>query len=176
MATACRQAQTGMLKRSSRARRTAETKAALSTSSNSRAHVESNQWTAAAPPPFTLKEVRQAIPARCFERSALRSTLYLVADCAGVAALAALTISKPSHPLILLPYTVAQGTLFWSLFVVGHDCGHGSYSSSKRINNWVGHFTHSFLLVPFHPWRISHAKVCGSSFRFILARSIHTDA
>lgn len=46
--------------------------------------------------------------------------------------------------------------MFWALFVIGHDCGHGSFSKYKWLNNFVGHLTHSFILVPYHGWRISH--------------------
>jgi hypothetical protein len=40
-----------------------------------------------AKPPFTVGDLRRAIPAHCFERSVLRSSAYLVADLVAVAAL-----------------------------------------------------------------------------------------
>uniref|UniRef100_A0A0A9GBV4 Omega-3 fatty acid desaturase n=1 Tax=Arundo donax TaxID=35708 RepID=A0A0A9GBV4_ARUDO len=46
--------------------------------------------------------------------------------------------------------------MFWALFVLGHDCGHGSFSDSGLLNSVVGHLLHSFILVPYNGWRISH--------------------
>lgn len=40
-----------------------------------------------AKPPFTVGELRRAIPKHCFERSLLRSSAYLIADLVAVAAL-----------------------------------------------------------------------------------------
>jgi fatty acid desaturase len=48
--------------------------------------------------------------------------------------------------------------MFWALFVVGHDCGHQSFSSSQKLNNLIGNIVHSSILVPYHGWRISHRK------------------
>jgi omega-3 fatty acid desaturase (delta-15 desaturase) len=53
-------------------------------------------------------------------------------------------------------FWLMQGTMFWALFVVGHDCGHGSFSKQKWLNNLIGHLSHTPILVPYHGWRISH--------------------
>jgi omega-3 fatty acid desaturase (delta-15 desaturase) len=53
-------------------------------------------------------------------------------------------------------FWLMQGTMFWALFVVGHDCGHGSFSKKKWLNNLIGHLSHTPILVPYHGWRISH--------------------
>jgi hypothetical protein len=49
-------------------------------------------------------------------------------------------------------YWTAQGTMFWALFVLGHDCGHGSFSNNSNLNSVVGHILHSSILVPYHGW------------------------
>jgi len=48
------------------------------------------------------------------------------------------------------------GMCMFALFVVGHDCGHGTFSNSELVNNVIGHVAHGFLLVPFWPWQKSH--------------------
>lgn len=59
--------------------------------------------------------------------------------------------------LFLLPfYWYLQGTMMWALFVLGHDCGHGSFSSSTLANDVVGNLVHSLILVPYYPWKMSH--------------------
>ena len=44
-------------------------------------------------------------------------------------------------------YWFLQGTMMWALFVLGHDCGHGSFSKSRILNDIVGNFLHSIILV-----------------------------
>ena len=48
------------------------------------------------------------------------------------------------------------GTMFWAIFVLGHDCGHGSFSAYSWVNDIVGTILHSFILVPFYSWKLSH--------------------
>ncbi len=106
-------------------------------------------------PPFTLQDIRDAIPKECFERSALKSFAYLALDVGVVAGLAFAAYSI-NNPLLWPLYWFAQGTMFWALFVVGHDCGHQSFSSNKALNDFVGNIVHSSIMVPYHGWRISH--------------------
>ncbi len=45
-----------------------------------------------------------------------------------------------------------------SLQVIGHECGHGAFSSSNLINDAVGFVLHHLLLVPYFAWQYTHAK------------------
>ncbi|KAL0401218.1 UNVERIFIED_CONTAM: Omega-3 fatty acid desaturase, chloroplastic [Sesamum latifolium] len=88
-------------------------------------------------------------------RDPWRSMSYVVRDVVvvfGLAAVAAYFNNWALWPL----YWFAQGTMFWALFVLGHDCGHGSFSNDPKLNSVVGHLLHSSILVPYHGWRISH--------------------
>ncbi|EKM79425.1 hypothetical protein AGABI1DRAFT_113988 [Agaricus bisporus var. burnettii JB137-S8] len=127
-------------------------------------------------PDVSIKELLDAIPAHCFKRSALRSSTYIAWDfivigCIYKAACYVDTFIDPS--VIELPhpyaYRLARFALwslygFWTglfatgLWVIGHECGHQSFSESKFINNTVGWILHSGLGVPYHAWRITHGQ------------------
>ena len=73
-----------------------------------------------APPPFKLSDIRAAIPKHCWVKNPWRSMSYVVRDVAvvfGLAAIAAYFNNWVVWPL----YWFAQGTMFWALFVLGHD-------------------------------------------------------
>lgn len=105
--------------------------------------------------PFTLQDLKAAIPAECFEPNVVKSLYYFFRDVVIVAGLYALANYLDSWYFWPI-FWVMQGTMFWALFVIGHDCGHQSFSKQKWLNDLVGHITHTFILVPYHGWRISH--------------------
>ena len=107
----------------------------------------------------TLRELRASIPKECFEPDVSESLKYAAYDLAALAA--CFGIFSPivvDHPWLLPIYAPLTGTVMWMNFVVGHDCGHGSFSKSNLLNAVVGHVTHSPLLVPFWPWAYSHKQ------------------
>lgn len=74
----------------------------------------------AAAPPFRLADVRAAIPKHCWVKDPWKSMSYVVRDVIvvfGLAAVAAYFNNWVVWPL----YWFAQGTMFWALFVLGHD-------------------------------------------------------
>ncbi|KAJ2656426.1 hypothetical protein IWW48_005049 [Coemansia sp. RSA 1200] len=115
------------------------------------------------PPNFTVKELRDCIPKHCFERDTLRSFSYVAYDLCGVAflALCANHISM-LPPLLRVPawvfYWIAQGVVCTGVWVIAHECGHGSFSANKTINNATGWVLHSALLVPYYAWRHTHSQ------------------
>ncbi|KAI0081548.1 delta-12 fatty acid desaturase [Panus rudis PR-1116 ss-1] len=127
-------------------------------------------------PDLSIKDLLSAIPAHCYKRSALRSSVYVVWDFFLLAVIykgtvyldALLTpehISLPSPYLYTFAsfalwalYSFATGLVATGLWVIAHECGHQAFSESKLINNTVGWILHSALGVPYHSWRITHAK------------------
>ncbi|KAK8601677.1 hypothetical protein V6N13_058638 [Hibiscus sabdariffa] len=108
-----------------------------------------------AAPPFRIADIRAAIPKHCWVKNPWRSMSYVLRDVIVVSALLAAAVYLDAW-FFWPVYWVAQGTMFWALFVLGHDCGHGSFSDDTILNNVVGHFLHSTILVPYHGWRLSH--------------------
>jgi acyl-lipid omega-6 desaturase (Delta-12 desaturase) len=53
--------------------------------------------------------------------------------------------------------------LYVRLFIIQHDCGHGSYFASRRANQWVGACLGLITLFPFGYWKRIHAAHHASS-------------
>jgi omega-6 fatty acid desaturase (delta-12 desaturase) len=110
--------------------------------------------------PVKLSDLKNAIPAHCFERSLIRSFGHLFLDLAMIATLGYLASFIPSSgylPYVLWPlYWAANGVVMTGVWVLSHECGHQAFSDYTWVNNTVGTIFHSLLLVPYHPWRISH--------------------
>ncbi|KAJ7068745.1 fatty acid desaturase-domain-containing protein [Mycena amicta] len=127
-------------------------------------------------PDVTMKELLDAIPVHCFKRSALRSSMYTVWHLSVIGAIYKTsayldTLIDPAvftapHPLVYSFarfalwsfYGFATGLFATGIWVIGHEAGHQAFSESKLINNTVGWILHSAVGVPYHSWRITHAK------------------
>jgi len=116
------------------------------------------------PPTFTIKELRDAIPPHLFEKNILISSAYVIVNlmiCFALFYVATLFDRLLPTPLLFLAWPLYwwfQGVAATGIWVLAHECGHQSFSNSKEINNAVGLVLHSLLLVPYHPWRITHAQ------------------
>ena len=86
----------------------------------------------------------------------MRSFAYLVFDLVVIAGLYAI-LSQTTAWYIEWPVIFLIGTMLWSLFVIGHDAGHGSFSRNRTINTIVGILVHGAILVPYRGWQRSHA-------------------
>jgi acyl-lipid omega-6 desaturase (Delta-12 desaturase) len=64
--------------------------------------------------------------------------------------------------LTLLLAVPAAGFLV-RLFVIHHDCGHGSFFRGRRANDWLGRVIGVLTLTPYAHWRHQHALHHASS-------------
>ncbi|KAM0691411.1 hypothetical protein Q7P36_010182 [Cladosporium allicinum] len=118
-------------------------------------------------PNYTINDIRNAIPKHCFERSAATGLYYVARDIVtlvGTFYLFNKFVTPENIPsyaarwALWALYTVIQGMVGTGLWVLAHECGHQSFSDSKVLNDFVGWFCHSALLVPYFSWKISHGK------------------
>ena len=61
-----------------------------------------------------------------------------------------------SYWLSLLLAVPAAGFLV-RLFMIQHDCGHGSFFRRRVLNDWVGRIAGALTLTPYDYWRRTHA-------------------
>ncbi|KZS96677.1 linoleoyl phosphatidylcholine delta-12 acetylenase [Sistotremastrum niveocremeum HHB9708] len=129
------------------------------------------------PMPWSLSEIRAAIPARFFVRDTKRGLAFLARDLvlAAVFWYAATFIDpffqsaevRESATFVgaeLLRWA-AWGTYWWfqglnftGIWVIGHEAGHGAFSDSRLVCDIVGFITHTAMWTPFFSWRISHHR------------------
>lgn len=122
-----------------------------------------------APVPFTLAQLRAAVPAHCFQASISRSMLYIAGDFAKTAALwgvlygmnwarDALALPALLYWPLYAVWAFYLGAVWFGVFVIGHECGHGATFPSDHLNEGMGFFLHTLLLVPYHAWRVTHGN------------------
>ena len=58
------------------------------------------------------------------------------------------------YVLLIVP---AAGFLV-RLFMIQHDCGHGAFFATRRVNDWVGRVLGVLTLTPYDQWRRTHAE------------------
>lgn len=115
-------------------------------------------------PPFTLSEIKKAIPPHCFRRSLIRSFSYLVYDLILVSIfyyVATTYFHNLPQPLSFVAwpiYWALQGSVLTGVWVIAHECGHHAFSDYQWIDDTVGLIFHSFLLVPYFSWKYSHRR------------------
>ena len=127
----------------------------------------------AVKPPFTVGDIRRAIPAHCFQRPLTKSFAYLAWDLVILGLLFWMstfidvvapdsrfgsTFGPLVRHLLWSAYWLASGCVGTGLWVIGHECGHGGFADSPLINDIVGCVVHSFLLVPYFAWAMSHKR------------------
>jgi acyl-lipid omega-6 desaturase (Delta-12 desaturase) len=58
---------------------------------------------------------------------------------------------------LALPVYIVGAGLLVRLFMIQHDCGHSSFFSARRANDWIGRIIGVLTFTPYDFWRRSHA-------------------
>ncbi|THU99417.1 hypothetical protein K435DRAFT_964428 [Dendrothele bispora CBS 962.96] len=122
---------------------------------------------------LSLKEIRENMPPQLFQRNTLLSLAYLARDfCLAVLFFLIATVGDSVitslhlgpilhaglHWLLWALYWWFQGLVFTGLWTIGHECGHGAFSSNKTLCDAIGFILHTFLLTPYWSWKYVHHR------------------
>lgn len=58
---------------------------------------------------------------------------------------------------LMLPLSIIAAGLLVRIFIIFHDCGHGSFFKSQKANNFWGFITGVITFTPYQYWRHEHA-------------------
>lgn len=57
---------------------------------------------------------------------------------------------------LTLGLSILAGAFLVRIFIIFHDCGHGSYFKSKKLRDFFGYFTGLLLFTPYERWHYDH--------------------
>jgi omega-6 fatty acid desaturase (delta-12 desaturase) len=63
----------------------------------------------------------------------------------------------PFSPLLCLILSIPAAAFLVRLFMIQHDCSHGSFFRQRAANDWVGRVIGIFTLTPHDHWQRTHA-------------------
>jgi omega-6 fatty acid desaturase (delta-12 desaturase) len=79
-----------------------------------------------------------------------------------LAACVSMYLAYPISPWLAIALAVPTGALLVRVFIVQHDCGHGSFFASARANTLVGRACSLITLTPFGNWARQHSLHHGN--------------
>jgi omega-6 fatty acid desaturase (delta-12 desaturase) len=72
-------------------------------------------------------------------------------------------LSLPVSWWLVVPLAMLAGAFVVRVFIIFHDCGHGSYFKSRAANDLVGFIAGVLTWTPYYHWRWEHAIHHASS-------------
>src|ERR1700732_3230085 len=92
-----------------------------------------------------------------------RSLGQLATSCGGFfATCAVMYVCAAVSVWIALPLSALAAGFLVRIFIIQHDCGHGSFFKSKWANDLIGTLCSLMTLTPYAFWRRQHARHHGS--------------
>jgi fatty acid desaturase len=117
---------------------------------------------------ITIRMLREAIGADAFVKSEIHFLFHLLCILSlfcmetYLACVYIPLITNLFHQSMIIYYVLwithflISGTIGTGLWVLGHECGHGSFSKKEWKNDFLGYILHTFWLVPYFSWARSH--------------------
>jgi acyl-lipid omega-6 desaturase (Delta-12 desaturase) len=101
---------------------------------------------------------------RAFQQPILRRSLAQLSTSFGgfLATCAAMYLCAEVSFWIALPISALAAGFLVRIFIIQHDCGHGSFFRSRRANDLTGLLCSLLTLTPYEFWRRQHARHHGS--------------
>jgi omega-6 fatty acid desaturase (delta-12 desaturase) len=114
------------------------------------------------PSPEVLTDVKQNWKqiVAAYHRPDVKRSLWQVAD----SVIPYLALWYIAYRLLAVSFWLALPAILLSagfmvrVFIIFHDCGHGSFFTSRAANDVVGILTGILTLTPYYDWRAEHAK------------------
>ena len=96
---------------------------------------------------------------RAYETPSILKSSYQIATSIGLflAACAAMYWSLHISYLLTAALSVPTAGLLVRVFIVQHDCGHGAFFRSRKLNDLVGGFCGLLTFTPYAHWRRQHS-------------------
>ncbi|ATX64976.1 fatty acid desaturase [Roseinatronobacter bogoriensis] len=108
-------------------------------------------------PPRTARSWLSTL-ARYRDPTTFRSVFELAATLVPFFALWALAwMALSISPWLALVLAVMNGAFLVRIFIIQHDCGHGSFLKNRTAQDWVGRALGVLTLTPYAVWRRTHA-------------------
>ena len=115
-------------------------------------------------PPPSMRRLERPTLAVYAQPSPARSALDIATSVVPYLALSVLMyLTLGVSDLLTLALALPAAGFLVRTFVVFHDCAHGSFWSSKRVNAYVGRVLGFLVLSPYQRWRHDHAIHHASS-------------
>lgn len=112
-----------------------------------------------------IRKLREAIPPHCFQPKPVVTSLYIIQSFAGILLVGATMLYVPYITELKLVRFASwafggfvQGLILTGVWILAHECGHGALFNSELTNDIVGFALHTLLLVPYFPWKFTHAR------------------
>ena len=94
-----------------------------------------------------------------FQRPSLIRSMWQIVNSLGVYLLLwyLIYLSLGISYWLTIPLAIVAGGFLVRVFIIFHDCTHGSFFKSRKANDILGFFTGVLTFTPYHQWRWEHS-------------------